>query len=188
MAMVRLKMKEKNNKLRFMIVVLIILLILLVVLVFNPIASVKNKLALKKEQSMDETPIYESLKDTTIINSEGKYSMPVSVGSAIVNNDNTMTIKSEPKMRVKSIDDGIISYIGVDPNYGNVIEISYTRIKRDELYAFYGYLDNPINGDVIVIQKGQKIGEVGDRGYIHFELRDKNHKVINPYKYMKLDN
>lgn len=188
MAMVRLKIKEKNNKLRFIVIVLILLIILILILVFNPIASVKTKFTLKREQNMNKTPTYEYLKNTTIVGGNGKYSLPVIVGNATVNNDNTITVKAEPGTRVKSIDNGIISYIGIDTVYGNVIEISYTRIKKDELYAFYGYLDNPINGEVIAIQHGQKIGEVGESGYIHFELRDKNHNVVNPYKYMNLGN
>lgn len=186
--MVRLKVKEKNTKLKFMVIALILFLLFLVVLIFNPIASVKNYLTLKRGQNMNETPVYESLKTTTIVGGDGKYSLPVVIGKAKVNNDNTMTIKAEPGTRVKSIDNGIISYIGIDPIYGNVIEISYTRIKKEELYAFYGYLNNPISGNVIAIQHGQKIGEVGDSGYIHFELRDKNHNVVNPYKYMNLSN
>ena len=185
--MVRLKVKEKNIKLRFMIICLLILLIFLAVLIFNPIASIKTKMAIKKEQKMNETPTYEALKNTTIVGEKGKYSLPVALGSVTVNENNTMTIKSEPGTRVKSIDNGIIYYAGIDDVYGNVIEISYARIKKDELYAFYGYLDNPINGDIIAIQYGQKIGEIGKSGYIHFELRDKNHNVVNPYKYMNFN-
>lgn len=186
MNIVRLKVEDKNKNKKLLLLVFFILILLLAFLVFNPLVNIKTKFLAKKEQSMNTTPTYESLKNTELIGNV-KYSIPVSVGSVTVKNDNSMNINSEPGMRVKSIDDGIISDIGTNEAYGNYIEISYCEIKKEEIFAFYGNLEKPITGDVIVIQSGQKLGEVGSSGQIYFELRDKNHNILNPYQYMNLE-
>lgn len=183
MNIVRLKVEEQNKSKKVLLAILVILIILIIILVFNPFGNIKTKFLAKKEENMNTMPTYESLNNITLVG-DIKYSIPVSVGKVIVNNDNSMNIKAEPGMRVKSIDDGIISNIGTNETYGNYIEISYSKIKKEEIYAFYGYLEKPITGDVIVIQNGQKIGEVGNKGYIYFELRDKYHNTLNPYEYM----
>lgn len=183
MNIVRLKVEDQNKSKKVLLFVLVILIILIIILVFNPFGNIKTKFLAKKEEKMNTTPTYESLKNTTLVG-DIKYSIPVSIGNIIVNNDNSMYIKTEPGMKVKSIDNGIISDIGVNETYGNYIEISYAKIKKEEIYAFYAYLEKPITGDVIVIQNGQKIGEVGNKGYIYFELRDKYHNTLNPYEYM----
>ena len=185
MNIVRLKVRDENKNKKVFLVILAILILLILILVFNPFGNVKTNFLSMKEKNMNRTPTYESLKNTTLVGGV-KYSIPVITGKVIVNNDNSMNIKAEPGMRVKSIDDGIIFDIGTNEVYGNYIEISYTKIKKEEIYAFYGYLEKPLTGDVIVIQDGQKIGEIGDRGYIFFELRDKNHNTLNPYEYMNL--
>lgn len=186
MNIVRLKVEEQNKSKKVLLAILVILIILIIILVFNPFGNIKTKFLAKKEENMNTMPTYESLNNITLFG-DIKYSIPVSVGKVIVNNDNSMNIKAEPGMRVKSIDDGIIFDIGTNEMYGNYIEISYAKIKKEEIFAFYGYLEKPLTGDVIVIQDGQKIGEVGDRGYIFFELRDKNHNTLNPYEYMNLE-
>lgn len=186
MNIVRLKVEDKNKNKKILLLVLVFLIVILAILVFNPFGNIKTKFLAKKEQNMNTTPTYESIKDTKIVG-DTKYSLPVSVGSVSVNADNSMNIKSEVGMNVKSIDDGLISDIGTSEIYGNYIEISYNKVKKEEIFAFYGYLANPITGDVIVAQKGQKLGEVGSSGQIYFELRDKNHNTLNPYQYMNLN-
>lgn len=186
MNIVRLKVRDENKNKKVFLVILAILILLILILIFNPFGNIKTNFLSSKEKNMNRTPTYESLKNTSLIGGV-KYSIPVITGRVIVNNDNSMNIKAEPGMRVKSIDDGIIFDIGTNEVYGNYIEISYAKIKKEEIYAFYGYLEKPLTGDVIVIQDGQKIGEVGDRGYIFFELRDKNHNTLNPYEYMNLE-
>lgn len=183
--LVRLKLENNNKNIKILIFILVTLAILLGVLVFNPFDNIKKKIIAKRESCMNTTPTYVDLKTTEII-SNTKYLLPVSLGMVNVNSDNSMNIKSKVGMKVKSIDDGLIYKIGNNDVYGNYIEICYTKLKKDNIYAFYGFLDKPISGDIIVIQKGQKLGEVGKRGYIFFELRDENHNTLNPYEYMKL--
>ena len=186
MNLVRLKIEESNFKNKFLLMIVLFLVLIVLILVFNPFWNIRTKLECKKIESMNRTPAYESLK-TIKLTGEKKYSLPVNFGKATVNNDNTITINADSGTRVKSIGDGMISCIGQDLVYGNYIEVVHSRLNEEDLYAFYGNLDKPITGEIIVVQKGQKLGEVGSKGCMHFEIRDKNHKVVNPYKYMNLE-
>lgn len=185
MGLVRLKVNNVNYKNRFLVIILIFFVLILVVLVFNPIWNIRQVLSNKKSMSMNRAPAYESLK-TIKLTGEKKYSIPLNYGSVTVRDNNSMIIKADKGTRVKSVDDGMISDIGFNSTYGYYIEISHCRYKKDQIYSFYGFLEDRINGDIIVIQSGQKLGEVGDKGYIYFEIRDKNHKPISPYNYMNL--
>lgn len=185
MNLVRIKLKdEKNIKTILLISIFILLLLLLIFLVFNPINFIKEQLIKKREQSLNTTPAYESLKNIQLIG-DVKYSFPVSNGSFNIEN-NIIKINADTNTWVRSVDDGIISDIGTNNEYGNYIEIECSKMYKDDVYLFYGNLNKRINGEVIVIQNGQKLGEVGDSGYITFEIRDKNHNRLNPYKYMIL--
>lgn len=185
MGLVRLKVNNVNYKNKFLVVILIFLVLVLAVLVFNPIWNIRQVLANKKRISMSRAPAYESLK-TIKLTGEKKYSIPLNYTSVTVRDNNSMIVRAAKETSVRSVDDGMISDIGFNSTYGNYIEISHCRYKKDQIYSFYGFLDSRINGDIIVIQKGQKLGEVGDKGYIYFEIRDKNHKTISPYNYMYL--
>ena len=186
LGLVRLKLNNVNYKNRVLVIILICLVLILVVLVFNPIWNIRQVLSNKKSMSMNRAPAYESLK-TIKLTGEKKYSIPLNYGYVTVHDNNSMIIKADKSTRVKSVDDGIISDIGFNSTYGNYIEISHCRYKKDQIYSFYGFLEDRINGDIIVIQSGQKLGEVGDKGYIYFEIRDKNHKTLSPYDYMYLE-
>lgn len=187
MTIVRIKIKdETNNKNKFLVILITLLILFLLVLVFNPISHIKSKLISKHEQSLNTTPTYETLKNVELVKNT-KYSCPVFNGKYKVDN-NIVKVTADSGSYVRSVDNGIISQIGSNNTYGNYIEICCSKLEKEDIYLFYGNLNKPINSAIIVIQKGQKLGEVGNSGFITFEIRDKNHNILNPYEYMNLSN
>lgn len=183
MNIVRIGTKNKESKLYIFVIIAVIFVGMFLIL--SPVFNIKKLFLAKKEKSMQTEPSYESLRNTEIV-FKSKYSSPVSVGNIKVNNDNSMIVSADPGMNVKSIGDGLIYKTGRDNVYGNYIEIGYSGLKKDEIYAFYAGFEKPINGDVIPVQEGQKLGEVGSNGKFYFEIRDKDHNRISPYEYINL--
>lgn len=133
MNIVRIGTKNKESKLYIFVIIAVIFVGMFLIL--SPVFNIKKLFLAKKEKNMQTEPSYESLKNTEIV-FKSKYSSPVSVGNIKVNNDNSMIVSADPGMNVKSIGDGLIYKTGRDNVYGNYIEIGYSGLKKDEIYAF----------------------------------------------------
>lgn len=187
MTNVRLKGLNQNIKIITIICIIISVVIIVILTYQDLICKISDKIDDMKNKSINKTPYYESLKDINFsLNKNSRFNLPISNGTYEINEEGSMIIYGSPKSSIKSIDNGMISNIGYDNYLGNYIEVIYSKLNKEEIYVLYGLLDNPITNDIITVQKNQKIGGVGTRGYIYFEIRDKNHTLLNPYEYMNL--
>lgn len=92
---------------------------------------------------------------------------------------------------ILSISNGEIFKISNTNAYGNAIEIKHIDENGNIFYSFYAHLrDNSINvKENQVVQEGQRIGIQGSTGWstgdhLHFEIRNSNHKHIDPTSYL----
>ena len=86
---------------------------------------------------------------------------------------------------VQAIAEGIIVHASPVKGFGNLILIKH----NDTWMSAYGHLDKILIKQGTKIQKGQKIGTVGQTGYVktpqlHFELRQSS-KPVDPMQYIK---
>lgn len=64
--------------------------------------------------------------------------------------------------------DGVVSYVGIIPGYGNVLAVTHAR-SLTTIYARLGQLAFKRGA---AVSRGQTVGAMGPEGYIHFEIRE----------------
>ncbi len=64
--------------------------------------------------------------------------------------------------------DGVVSYVGTIPGYGNVLAVTHAR-NLTTIYARLGPVAFKRGASV---SRGQVVGRMGPEGYIHFEIRE----------------
>ncbi|MCX8075245.1 MAG: M23 family metallopeptidase [Clostridia bacterium] len=206
--------EEKRTKfiLAISIVIVFFLLIIFVplYLIMNPIETIKLLL------SDEDIGIVESLKkDNPNIPQKGelvfkgKFPLPIqgTITSDYGYRINPITGKEEKhtgidisgkhRDNIISVEDGIVTFAGLQKGYGNCIEIKH-ELESEIFYSFYAHMSRI---DVIVgqeLEQGDIIGQEGGDpstdpypGYstghhLHFEIRLKNGygNDIDPIKYI----
>jgi murein DD-endopeptidase MepM/ murein hydrolase activator NlpD len=84
--------------------------------------------------------------------------------------------------RIKAVENGIVVGLGFSKyGYGNFIKLQH----EDGNYTLYAHLDEIRVKENEKVFKGQFIGIMGSTGnsigkHLHYEIRDKNNKTINP--------
>ena len=187
MSNVRLKPIDDSKNKKIVIISIILIILFVIILLFNPFMNLRDLFLKKREQAMNKTPDYESLKDLKLIGDNGKYNIPVVEGKVVSVSNNIVTVKAPIGNIVRSIDEGVITKVGVNNVNGKYVEISYGGINKRDFYIIYGNLDDVISGEVIPVQGGQKLGKIGKSGNITIEIMDENKNRVNPYEYMNFD-
>jgi len=77
---------------------------------------------------------------------------------------------------VRSIADGVVAWVDVDPSYGNYIRVYHEALG---VYSFYAHLSSQSVGQGATVQAGATIGKVGSTGnstgaHLHLEIRIAN--------------
>ncbi len=85
---------------------------------------------------------------------------------------------------ILAADAGVVSYVGTKSGYGNVIIIDH----KNGYETLYGHLKEYIVEKGQVVEKGEKIGVMGNTGrstgtHLHFEIHEDG-SVQNPLKYL----
>ena len=116
-----------------------------------------------------------------------KFAWPVSgkVVSPFGNGNDGINIAGKAGTPIKAADGGRVAYAGNElKGYGNLILIKH----KDGWITAYAHNRKLLVKKGSVVQKGQKIAEMGDTGgvktpQLHFEIRYKA-KVVNPSQYL----
>jgi hypothetical protein len=87
-------------------------------------------------------------------------------------------IAGRPGEPVVAALDGVVSYVGAIPGYGNVVAVSH-RLSLTTVYAHLGQVKVK-RGDSVA--RGQPIGQMGPSGYIHFEVR-RSKEALDPGRF-----
>jgi murein DD-endopeptidase MepM/ murein hydrolase activator NlpD len=85
---------------------------------------------------------------------------------------------------IKAADNGRVTFAGVKSGYGNVIIIDHNNGYE----TLYGHLKSISVKEGATVEKGQKIGVMGNTGHstgvhLHFEVM-KNGNNVNPLSYL----
>ncbi len=97
---------------------------------------------------------------------------------------NGLDIANDTGTPVKAADGGVVTYVGYNGDFGNLIIINHNNGYE----TYYAHLNSMDAHEGQKIIQGQKIGEVGNTGYstgphLHFEVR-KNGVPTDPSKYL----
>lgn len=95
-----------------------------------------------------------------------------------------MDIKAPRRTPVLATADGVVSYVGVERGYGNVVKI----LHANDIETLYAHLNNIDVQQGAAISQGQTIGAVGSTGnastpHVHYEVIQGNH-VVNPHDFL----
>ena len=105
-------------------------------------------------------------------------------------------ISGEHHTEIYAVEDGEITYAGVQKGYGNCIEIKHI-VNGETIYTFYAHLSkinvkvgDKIAQETVIGLEGGDPKEDNNPGtstghHLHFEIRTNNHEDIDPTTYIK---
>lgn len=140
-------------------------------------------------------------KPITVMNSTGRFSMPIygSITSGFGRRTHPihrvslmhtgLDIAGPNKGPVRAADGGTVLYAGWRGGYGKVVMINHGTQNGVNLVTLYGHLSGWAVSNGQNVGKGQVIGYEGSTGFstgphVHFEIRE-NGSPVNPYKYLR---